>query len=289
MCLSGIRFESSLCSYTMLRRTLVKSIILGLVLAVGLSGCSELFVVDTTPPVPPTGIRATALDNAIEISWSHNTEPDLAGYKVWVSDRYDGTYSFLAKTNGNRITDYGARNGKRNYYAVSAYDFSGNESDLSRDVVYATARPEGFGTRISNFRTSPRDAGYDFSTYSIGPYDDKYTDVFFEYSNGRYYLNVWDDTDIQDMGFTSSLYEIIAAPASGWSPSKSVEAISGHTYVIWTWDDHYAKVRVRDVSPLRVIFDWAYQVAAANPDLNKTVPKDGRGPLLRSATVSLGQ
>ncbi len=245
---------------------------LGLVfVALALVGCHESFLIDTTPPSPPQGILATALDNAAELSWLRNPEPDVAGYKIWVSDRYDGEYEIIGKTSEIHYVDRGAPNGTRSYYAITAYDYEGNESDLSRDVVYATPRPEGYGTKISNYKTAPNSAGYDFSTYSIGNYNDDYTDVFFEVTNGRFYLDVWDDTDIQDMGYTNSLYEIAEAPSAGWSPSKSVEAIAGHTYVIWTWDDHYTKVRVREITSTRVTFDWAYQLAQSNPELKRDV------------------
>jgi hypothetical protein len=239
-------------------------------------GCHELHKIDTTPPAPPQGIRAAALDDAVELTWLRNTERDLAGYNVWVSDTYDGRYQLLGSTAGNDFVDHGASNGVRSYYAVTAYDFEGNESAMSRDVVYATPRPEGYGITLRDYRTLPGSAGYDFSTYSIGTYSDNYTDVFYEYYNGYAYLNVWTDTDIQDMGYTESLYEITTAPATGWAPSKSVEAIVGHTYVIWTWDDHYAKIRVTELTPTRVTFDWAYQVAPTNPDLKRAIPADGK-------------
>jgi hypothetical protein len=238
-------------------------------------GCHHPMYFDTTPPSPPQGIIATAMDNSVKLEWFENQEPDVEGYKIWVSDRYDGKYVVIGSTHDIKFMDVGATNGVRAYYAVTAYDFDRNESDLSKDVVYATPRPEGYGTKINDFRTSPSSAGYDFSTYSVGNFDDDFTDVYFESYNGRFYLDVWKDTDIQDMGYTSSLYEIAVAPAGGWAPSKSVEAIPGHSYVIWTWDDHYAKVRVREVTPLRVTFDWSYQVAQTNPELKRQVAADG--------------
>ncbi len=242
-------------------------------------GCHEPYVIDTTPPAPPQGILAVAMDNAVELSWLRNTEPDVAGYNVWVSDRFDGKYKMLGSTQKRSFVDYEAQNGVRSYYGVTAYDYEGNESDLSIDVVYATPRPEGYGVRLNDYRTSPNTAGYDFSTYSVGKYNDDYTDVFFEHYNGRFYLNVWDDTDIQDMGYTRSLYDIALAPSAGWVPSRSVEAIVGHTYVIWTWDDNYAKVRVREVTQFRLTVDWAYQTAPANPELKRIKTSDGKRDL----------
>jgi hypothetical protein len=263
--------------------------ILGLLVALLLfAGCNEHMVVDRIPPSAPQGIRATALDNAADIRWLPNTEPDVAGYNVWVSDRYDGTYKVVARTSDEGFLDYGVVNGVRVFYGVTAFDYDGNESELSRDVVYVTPRPEGYGTRISNYRISPDLAGYDFSTYSVGNYRDDYTDLFFEFYNGQAFFNVWDDTDIQDMGYTGSLYDVSVAPASGWAPSKSVEAIPGHTYIVWTWDDHFAKFRIREVTSTRVTIDWAYQIDGSNPDLKREVPAQGTRLLKPRLEVRIG-
>ncbi|HXG37132.1 MAG TPA: hypothetical protein VNL36_00025 [Bacteroidota bacterium] len=267
----------------------MKSFIFLLVFALFASGCDNFVEIDRTPPAAPRGIRTVSLDNAVEITWLPNTEPDIAGYKIWTSDRYDGRYQLIGDTRDTRFVDRGARNGTTYYYALSAYDIEGNESELSDEEVYDTPRPEGYGVRLSNYRTAPSSAGYDFSTYSVGRYDDEFTDLFFENFNGRYYLNVWNDTDIQDMGYTRTLDEISVAPTQGWSPSKSAEAIVGHTYVIWTWDDHYAKVRVREVNASQVVFDWAYQTAKGNPELKRAVPPDGKRDIRKMGAPSVNQ
>ncbi len=249
-------------------------------------GC-ELQPIDTTPPAAPRGVQTLPLDNAVQIDWLPNTEPDLAGYNVWVSDRYNGKYIFIAKTRASFFIDHAARNGVTYYYAVSAYDYDGNESQLSSEVVRATPRPEGYNVKIFDYHRYPGSAGYDFSSYSVGRYDDKSTDVFFEFYSGRYFLDVWNDTDIQDMGYTRSLDDIAAAPTSGWSPSKSAEAIVGHTYVIWTWDDHYAKIRLTVLNADRLVFDWAYQTAKGNTALKRSLPQDGQRNLTRQDAISL--
>lgn len=246
----------------------MKSLISFLLAIFGLSACT-LHEIDTFAPAIPVGIRTISLDNAVQIDWIANQESDLAGYNVWVSDSYNGRYSLMGSTKQPSFTDYGAVNGVTYYYGVTAYDFDGNESEMSRDVVYDTPRPEGYDVLLYNYLSNPDLAGYDFSTYSVGPFDDNFTDVFFENAGGVYYLNVWSDTDIQDMGYTESLDDITVAPASGWSPSGSVEAIPGHTYVVWTWDDHYAKLRVISVGSATVVFDWAYQTAPTNPELGR--------------------
>jgi len=243
----------------------------GLVLA-----ACNVYTVDTTPPAIPAAIRTISLDNSVQIEWAPNRETDLAGYRVWVSDRYDGRYTMIGTTKDPLFVDEDAQNGLTYYYGVTAYDLEGNESDMSHDVAYDTPRPEGFGVRMYDYHVFPSTAGYDFSTYSIGQYDDDFTDFFFENYNGRFYLNVWSDTDIQDMGYSNSLDEISVAPESGWSPSRYTEAIEGHTYVIWTWDDHYAKVLVKSITSNSVVFDWAYQTATGNPELKRAPLTGGR-------------
>ena len=232
-----------------------------------LLGCSEDLNIDKTPPPAPQGIKTISLDNAVEIQWLPSQADDVKGYNVWVSDQYDGSYQLIASTSSVNLVDYGAINGITYYYAVSAYDFNNNESQLSKDVIYDTPRPEGYGVYISDFASDPNLSGYDFSSFTKLEYNNMNTDFYFENSNERYYLNVWNNSDIQDMGYTSSLDEISFSPTEGWAPSKSAEAIVGHTYIIWTRDNHYAKVRVKNVSSNLLIFDWAYQTAVGNPEL----------------------
>jgi hypothetical protein len=242
-------------------------------------GCHERIIEpDITPPSAPRGLATSTGDHLVDIFWLANPERDVAGYNVLVSSSYDGEYILIGTTRGTSFTDAEARNGYTYYYAVTAFDYDNNESVLSKEVAYDTPRPEGYNIPLANFRTTPNSAGYDFSSYTIGDYNDKYTDVYFEYYEGSFYLVVWEDTDIQDMGYTKSLYEIGEAPASGWSPTKDVRVIPGHTYVVWTWDDHYAKIRVNSVSTSRVTFDWAYQLQKSNPRLKRSIIDD-RKPL----------
>lgn len=248
-------------------------------------GVNDSFVViDTTPPAPPTGITVLNGDSRVDLAWNHNYEGDLAGYNVYYSDSYDGKYTLLGSTGDNYFVDYGAVNGIITYYAVTAYDYNGNESDLSYDVIYATPRPEGFDQSIFDYHTYPDMAGYTFNDYSVVPYDDQSTDFFFEYYDGNYYLVVWDDTDIQDMGPTQDIWDIPYAPTSGWSTTKDAIAITGHTYVIWTWDNHYAKVRVSSINRNRIVFDWSFQLVQGNRQLKPRKSPGERKELSRSQT-----
>lgn len=73
-------------------------------------------------------------------SWNPNTEPDLAGYKVYVTYAYGGTKTKLLRDVGNVtsctlpvILPGNTRNG---YITVTAYDKSGNESERSDRVPF---------------------------------------------------------------------------------------------------------------------------------------------------------
>jgi hypothetical protein len=222
---------------------------------------------DMYAPLPPVGIRTISLDNAVRIDWIENQEPDIAGYNILVSNSYDGTYTLLGSSKTNTFFDGRARNGITYYYAVTAYDYSNNESELSRDVAYDTPRPEGLGVRLTDSYVDAARSGYDFSRYLIVPWDSYDADIFIEYVNGVPFIVVWDKADIQDMGYTENLDEISVAPAAGWSPTGDAHLIAGHTYVVWTEDNHFAKVRIREIGQTYVSFDWAYQTAAGNPEL----------------------
>jgi hypothetical protein len=253
-------------------------------------GVNDSFVViDHTPPAPPTGITVINGDNRVDLAWNNNYEGDLAGYNVYYSDSYNGKYTLIGSTSENYFVDYDAVNGVTTYYAVTAYDYNGNESELSYDVIYATPRPEGFDQSIFDFRHYPDLAGYTFNDYSVVPYDDQSTDFFFGIYGSIDSLMVWNDTDIQDMGPTQDIWDIAFAPASGWRASKSAVAVPGHTYVIWTWDNHYAKVRISSISSNRIVFDWSFQLVEGNRQLKPRKSPSERKELSRpgSGNVAL--
>ena len=237
----------------------------------------------TTPPASPSGIQVTNGDNRVDLNWINNLENDLAGYKIYSSTSNNGKYTLIGTSAFNSYIDDAAKNGVLNYYAISAYIESGIESDLSKDVVYATPRPEGFNQSIFDYRNFPNTSGYSFSIYSVVAFDSTMTDFYFENYNGTYYLDVYTDTDILDAGPTNDIYDVHFAPAVGWSPTKDAMAVVGHTYIIWTWENHFAKIRVKNITTERIVFDWAYQLVSGNKQLKPVVRRHdtNRMPLQR--------
>ena len=204
----------------------------------GLSGCHNETTTprDLTPPAAPRGFRSVTGNHAVYLGWLANTERDVAGYRIYQAPCASGSscpYTRIGGTSGTSFTAAGLTNGVTAYYAVAAYDFAGNEGDLSYEAVFDTPRPEGFGARLSDFLTSPAIAGWDLSTGQVRSWDDAATDMFYGYNGSVFQMFVPDyQTDIQDAGYASSLDAVDFAPAGGWSPTGSVELIPGHCYEI---------------------------------------------------------
>jgi len=226
---------------------------------------------DHEPPAVPRGLRSITGDGEVMLVWYDNTEPDMAGYRIYRSPTLSGYYYEIGETNLDHFLDFGLMNGETYYYAITAFDCNGNESDLSYEVVYDTPRPEGYNEQIFDYTEFPDYAGWDFSTYSIVRYTHPACDIYYgySYSNNAYYFYATSvDTWIQDFGYTESLDDITYAPEYGWSEAGIVEAIEGHTYIVWTWDNHFAKFRVTLIGSDYAIFDWAYQIDPGNPELS---------------------
>jgi hypothetical protein len=85
----------------------------------------------STPPATSSGTGNATL------SWTLNSETDLAGYKVYVGTApglysYPGSPIVIGRTDNYAIT--GLPVGQTYYFAISAFDNSGNESTLSTEV-----------------------------------------------------------------------------------------------------------------------------------------------------------
>ncbi len=263
--------------------------LLGLLMILGV-GCDEddedciCCGRDVTAPAPPRGLVSVTGDTEVFLYWLSNTENDLAGYAIYWSTSPTGSLQHLIDVTPTdpveeSYVDNGLQNGTTYFYAVTAFDHNGNESEPSFEVN-DTPRPQGTGT-IASLQSDPDQAGFDFfngRTFGrvIGAAE---IDADFHYRGEEGEL--WTGPEgtsgeqvlIQDMGYTANFDEISFAPGigDGYSPSGIVEAIAGHTYVLLTLDGqsgYYAKIRVRSVSPTEIRFDWAYQTAYGNQELS---------------------
>ncbi len=88
-------------------------------------------------PTPTSSASSTAPKTAnATLSWNANTESDLAGYRIYVGTR-SGSYGVVGPfevTNGTSFTVPNLPLGATYFFAVSAFDKSGNESAKSSEV-----------------------------------------------------------------------------------------------------------------------------------------------------------
>ncbi len=99
-----------------------------------LSNEAPVAYLDKFPPAAPAGLRAAASAASIELSWDGNTEPDLAGYRVYRSTN-GGAFEKIADVNEiPAYSDRAVERGKSYRYQITAIDKSANESGRSAEV-----------------------------------------------------------------------------------------------------------------------------------------------------------
>ncbi|KAF0245555.1 MAG: hypothetical protein FD180_1526 [Planctomycetota bacterium] len=94
-------------------------------------------IIDTIPPASPTGLAATPGDTLVDLTWTPNTEPDLAGYDAWYrpAGGTDWTKANVTLIGTPAFTVTGLTNGVAYEFAVSAVDTEPNSSALSLPVT----------------------------------------------------------------------------------------------------------------------------------------------------------
>lgn len=255
-----------------------------LVAALVMAGCGDDSVTIFDPvPAAPQNIQSITADGEIYIYFNGLYERDIDEYWIYRSaqefDGYEHIGTVLAESNpyGDTLFYYefidpDVINGVTYYYSVAAVDMAGQVSELSAETIWDTPRPEGYAN-IFYDNDNPQSAGFNFASQTVVNSRSVAADIWLGYlvdSIGTTrYINVGDTlTDIQDMGYTSDFDEISFSPEFGWSELGYFELIEGHTYVIWTFDDHYAKVRVESINPSGyVVLRWGYQVDEGNLQL----------------------
>ncbi len=93
---------------------------------------------DTEPPAAPLNLVVQAGGpGALQLTWNANTEPDLAGYRLYRSLTPGGPYVMINPDTLLTSTSYLDENlagGHTYYYVVTAIDASGNESQRSNEA-----------------------------------------------------------------------------------------------------------------------------------------------------------
>jgi len=262
--------------------------VLLLALMIPLPGCDD-DPVDTQPPAVPTGVFTVTGEGVVSVYWNDLDQSDLAGYAVYRHDGTDpehGRYHWLGDVAWDEnfdednllhwFDDFDVVDGQTYYYAVLAYDTSGNESSLSWETVDDTPRPEGYEVLLyDRDGDHPERSGFDFSRLDNGrtDWDDLRADIYVAFDGGVPFVYSARPgvVFLQDLG-TISFASVDAAPTSGYSAIGVAELIEGHTYAVAIVEDpendvHYAKFYVYEITAGAVEIDWAYQTDEGNPEL----------------------
>ncbi len=245
--------------------------------------CSHPHMPIDYPPDAPEGLYSVTGDGRVTLYWEHNYEDDLMEYALYSSEYEDGVYQLEGTTTNNRFV-FHIPNGLTRYLAVAAVDYAGNESDLSYEIILDTPRPEGYNHTAfayfnDEFETNYERCAIDFSDYDnymIQSLGNNSSDVFIDNFEDVIFLNAWDtDTDIAMFGPTDDLSEVDYADPDhvDWDEEGFVPLYEDYSYIIWTHDNHFATIRIKEVYYDRIIFDWAYQTDEGNPELKKTIVK----------------
>jgi hypothetical protein len=145
---------------------------LGILLAFALALCFS--------PAPAFGADVT-------LAWNPNTEADLAGYRIYYGTA-GGDYDYaLDLGNQTEYTITGLEEGVLYYFAATAYDLGGNESDYSNEITYTPS-----------------------CSYSITP-----TSQSFDYSGGTGVVNVTATPGCSWTAISNAAWLIITSNASG--------------------------------------------------------------------------
>jgi hypothetical protein len=305
-------------------------VVAGIVAAAFLTGCNDCdrctnVVQEFCPPPVPAGVYSVTGDGLVQVYWTPVQGAGVSRYGVYRSfSEFDG-YQWIADVTNSGDPyhfDRNVENGTTYFYAVTALNEKNEESDLSYETVADTPRPAGAGLVLYHDLADPDRAGIDFSNVTpdgansddlVVPWDDELADFYMILLDGLPRLvPTWivsgNDTIpnlIQDYGYTYDFDEIGFATDLDYTYSYDlygVELLEEHTYVIWTWDDRFAKIRVTrmDLDNFDwVEFEWAYQTSR-DPIERMQLKRDAatggadsarivRGPSLRAPSPRPGE
>jgi fibronectin type 3 domain-containing protein len=101
------------------------------------------------------------VDGGLTLSWDPNTEADLDGYRLYVGKSATNYDTLIDIGNVIGYTVSGLTVGETYYFALTAYDSWGNESDYSEEVsgkakdIIVPKKPEGLKevtTNVNNLK-----------------------------------------------------------------------------------------------------------------------------------------
>jgi hypothetical protein len=250
---------------------------------------SNTIAVDLQARLPaPTGLGSVSLNAAVQLFWDPNAvnaSTSFDHYRVY-SSSYDNSRAVCNADwtlEGSTVSDGflagNLTNGITRCYAVSAVTLDGHESVWSASRL-DTPRYDARNAFVYNRQTRPDSAGFLFLDeisktigsvgntsradldFTVERHDDG--TMWFAPARSGVTMALYSSTPVTD------LTSIDRAPSSGLG-AVSIEAVPGYAYVFRvqkTDGVHFAAARVAFIGTNYVVFDWSYQSAIGNPELN---------------------
>lgn len=241
-------------------------------------------------PPAPGGLFVVALDGANYLRWADGSRQadDFSFYRLYLAAD-DGEDFLLGETDSEGFLDELALNGETYRYFVTAVDQHGHESGGS-GLAEGTPRPDFHGEWMYGFSDRPEVAGFRFQedegSDPVLSGTDPARHFRLELDGSGWWLVPGPEGEVHAQGFETTALtcgpgadagclDVPSAPTSGYT-SGDVELLPQTSYVLRVVGDdgaiHYGVIRVGllgfdQSDDALMIFDWAYQAQAGNPNL----------------------
>ncbi|KPJ82721.1 MAG: hypothetical protein AMS19_06935 [Gemmatimonas sp. SG8_23] len=249
----------------------------------------EVLVPEFVPPPVPAAPLVIALDNANYVTWGPSARgaADFSHYRVYLDD--GSSVFILGETDSEGFLDLLAANGNTYAYFVTSVDLDGHESEGSL-LAEGTPRPDFSGEWIYDYFAVPQSSGFRFvedeSVLPIVDGDDPFRHFRLETDIDGWWLVPGPEAAVYPAGFQTTALkcgpgadagctDLSVAPSSGYV-AQDIQIGAQESYVLRVVGDdgqlHYGVIRVtllgfdQNDDPI-MIFDWAYQLQAGNPNL----------------------
>lgn len=236
----------------------------------------------------PTAPTAISLDRGVYLRWQGAS--GIERYFIVVQTE-DGSSYQIGETDGETFFDGRVENGQRYRYYLAAMNQHGHVSSLSQPAN-AYPRPDYHADIVYAYGDRPAQSGFRFveseTQDPIVSGDSPSAHWRLEEVGGELRIRPLGGATITAGVFTTQLScgpgsdadceDVRVAPAPNAFGSAAVPVGTGYTYVLRvTGTDnatHYAKLRVQGASvdangDRLIVFDWAYQLRANEPTLNR--------------------
>lgn len=256
---------------------------------------AEVFVPQYVAPPVPDATTVVALDGVNYVTWgiASRSAGDFSHYKVYLDDA--GTAFLLGETDSEGFLDLLAENGATSRYFVTAVDTDGHESDGSV-IGEGTPRPDFAGELLYDFFDVPAQSAFLFTEdEEIVPVVDGSNPANFDFRVERdpaatdadgWFMVLGDNAAVYQDGFATTALkcgvaadatcvDVTTAPTTGYV-QDDMPLVTETSYVLRVLGgdglNHYGIIRVTHLGKDQngddlMLFDWAYQLQANNPDL----------------------